>query len=61
MIGSVFSIPSLLDSVEEETVNDMLQTFPAYLKECSLMKRWRSSLGTVPSSFIKEKCLSHTL
>ena len=27
MIGSVFSIPLLLDSVGEETVKDMLQTF----------------------------------
>ena len=27
MIGSVFSIPSLLDSVGEETVSEMLQTF----------------------------------
>ena len=38
MIGSVFSIPSLLDSVEEETVNDMLQTFSCVSEGVQLNK-----------------------
>ena len=38
MIGSVFSIPSLLDSVGEETVNDMLQTYSCVSEGVQLNK-----------------------
>jgi len=55
MIGSVFSIPSLLDSVGEETVNDMLQTFSCVSEGVQLNEEVEKFIRNSSIEFYKRK------
>ena len=55
MIGSVFSIPSLLDSVGEETVNDMLQTFSCVSEGVQLNEEVEKFVRNSSVEFYKRK------
>lgn len=55
MIGSVFSISSLLDSVGEETVNDMLQTFSCVSEGVQLNEEVEKFVRNSSVEFYKRK------
>ena len=55
MIGSVFSIPSLLDSVGEKNVNDMLQTFSCVSEGVQLNKEVGKFVRNSSVEFYKRK------
>lgn len=55
MIGSVFSIPSLLDSVGEETVNDMLQSFSCISDGVQLNEEVENFVRNSSIEFYKRK------
>ena len=55
MIGSVFSIPLLLDSVGEETVNDMLQTFSCAFEGAQLDEEVEKFVRNSSIEFCKRK------
>ncbi len=55
MIGSVFSIPSMLDSVGEETVNDMLQSFSCVSEGVQLNEEVEKFVKSSSVEFCKRK------